>query len=148
MCWYSADHAERILQAEVGQRLVMRKVHGSSWAVQESDLQTPRPAPVCLVDNTRVLFRFPEQEQVGLPSAPDSEAVFRMLTKPKRDVFQFADGREVGIDTLPANLVFDVLEIPGKEELSELLDNVHRPRENSARETKRESLLERVLTLF
>jgi hypothetical protein len=30
MCWYSAEHAGHILEAEVGQRLVVRKVHGSN----------------------------------------------------------------------------------------------------------------------
>lgn len=148
MCWYSADHAEQTVQAEAGQRLVIRKVHGSSWAVHESDLQTPRPTPVCLVDRTKVLFRFSEQEQAGLPAAPESEAVFRMLMKPKRDVFQFSDGHEVAVDSLPANLVFDVLEIPGREELSAVLKNEHGRREEPEPRAKRESLLERVAALF
>src|SRR5690348_3810505 len=109
MCWYSADHAEQTLQAEAGQRLVIRKVHGSSWAVRDSDLQKPRPTPVCLLDRTKVLFRPEEQPVAALAGAPESEAVFRMLTKPKRDVFQFSDGREVDVNSLPANLIFDVL---------------------------------------
>jgi hypothetical protein len=148
MCWYSAEHAGHNLEAEAGQRLVIRKVHGSNWAVQEADLEKPRPTPVCLVDRTRVLFRFSEHEQTGLAAPRECEAVFRMLSKPKRDVFQFLDGREVEANSLPSNLVFDVLEIPGKEELSALLKQDHGQREEPEPVTKRESLLERVLTLF
>jgi hypothetical protein len=148
MCWYSAEHAGHILEAEAGQRLVIRKVHGSSWAVQEADLAKPRPTPVCLIDRTRVLFRFSEHEEPGLVTPPPSEAVFRMMSKPKRDVFQFLDGREVDANSLPSNLVFDVLEIPGKEELSALLKHEHAPRIEPEPATKRESLLERALALF
>lgn len=131
-----------------GQRLVIRKVHETSWAVQEADLEKLRPTPVCLVDRTRVLFRFPEHDETRLAIPPESEAVFRMLSKPKRDVFQFLDGREVDANSLPSNLVFDVLEIPGKEELSELLTDDRGRREEPEPATKRESLLERVLTLI
>jgi hypothetical protein len=148
MCWYSAEHAGHILEAEAGQRLIVRKVHGSSWAVQETDLEKPRPTPVCLIDQTRVLFRFSEHEELGLATPPASEAVFRMMSKPKRDVFQFLDGREVDANSLPSNLVFDVLEIPGKEELSALLKHEHAPRRENEPATKRESLLERALALF
>ena len=59
MCWLSVDHADEILQAETGQRLGIRKVHGSNWVVRESDLEKQRPTPVCLLDRTTVLFRFP-----------------------------------------------------------------------------------------
>jgi hypothetical protein len=132
MCWFSAHHAERILQAEAGQRLVIRKVHGRSWAVQESDLDTPRPTPVCLVDRTRVLFRFSDLEQAHFAFAPETEAVFRISTNPQRDVFQFSDGREADVDTLPVNLRFDVLEIPGKEELSAILKDHRVQRDGSS----------------
>jgi hypothetical protein len=71
-----------------------------------------------------------------------------MMSKPKRDVFQFLDGREVDANSLPSNLVFDVLEIPGKEELSALLKHEHAPRIEQEPVTKRESLLERALALF
>lgn len=148
MCWYSAEHAAQTLRAEVGQRLVIRKVHGSSWAVRESDLQTTRPTPVCMVDGTRVLFRPLDGEQPALATIPESEAVFRMLSKPKRDVFQFANGRDVDVNSLPTDLVFDVLEIPGKEGLSAVLKDEHAERDDSEAPRKRESLLERVLTLF
>jgi len=116
--------------------------------VQETDLEEPRPTPVCLIDQTRVLFRFSEQGEPGLATPPESEAVFRMMSKPKRDVFQFLDGREVDVNSLSSNLVFDVLEIPGKEELSGLLKLEHAPRRENEQATKRESLLERALALF
>lgn len=148
MCWYSAELAERTLQAEVGQRLVIRKVHGSGWVVQEKDLEKPRPAPVCLLDHTKVLFRFQESEQSGVPSEFEAEAVFRMLKRPKRDVFQFNDGREIDMNALSAGLVFDVLEVPGKEELSKLLKPEVERREDLEPAIKRESLLERVLAFF
>ena len=148
MCWYSAEHAEKILRAEAGQRLVIRKVHGSSWAVRESDLHQLRPTPVCLLDRTRVLFRFSEIEQTSLPAQPETEAVFRMLTKPKRDVFQLSDGRELDVNGLPTNSTFDVLEIPGKEQLSAVLKTERAQREVLAQAEKRESLLERVFQLF
>jgi hypothetical protein len=149
MCWYSATHAEKILQAEAGQRLGIRKVHGCSWAVRESDLHNARPTPVCLLDQTRVLIRFSEVQQVTLHAEPETEAVFRMLTKPKRDVFLFHDGREVSIDSLPPNLIFDILEVPGAEELSAVLkgDGVEEPVAVDTA-SRRESLLERVLQLF
>jgi hypothetical protein len=105
MCWYSADHAANVSQAEAGQRLGIRKVHGSSWAVSESDLHKQSPAPVCLIDNTRVLFRFSELQKPAL----DMEAVFRMRTDTKRDVVLYSDGREIAFESLPENLVFDVL---------------------------------------
>ena len=149
MCWYSADHAERVLEAEAGQRLVIRKVHGSSWAVQESELQKTRPLPVCLLDRTKVVFRFSELEQQtrGIP-VPDTEAVFRMLSRPKRDIFECADGRLLDVNNLPANLVLDVLEIPGREKLSAILDGDHEQPEEAQPVLTRPSLLERVFSLL
>ncbi len=148
MCWYSADYAESILEAEAGQRLGIRKVHGCRWVVPESDLQKERPAPVCLIDRTRVLFRFSELEQVTLRRPPEAEAVFRMLTKPKRDVFQFSDGHEIAVNGLPEKLVFDVLEVPGKEELSAVLGGNRAHAEIEETTSRRESLLDRVLQIF
>ena len=147
MCWYSAEHAGKVAEAEVGQRLVIRKVHGCTWAVRESDAQTFRPTPVCMLDRTRVLFRAADSEPGQSPVVSDTEAVFRMLLKPKCDVFQFSDGREFDANVLPANLVFDVLEIPGKEEFSSILKREHEP-EPSMPTSKAESLLQRVLALF
>lgn len=148
MCWYSAEHAGQTLKAEAGQRLVIRKVHGSSWAVQESDLEKSRPTPVCLVDQTRVLFRFRAPEQTLSTVRGEAEAVFRMLNKPKRDVFQFSDGNEIEANNLPSDLVFDVLEIPGKEHLSAFLKGDSEQGQKLNPGTKRESLLDRVAALF
>ena len=148
MCWCSADHADEILQAEAGQRLGIRKVHRSSWIVRESDLRTQRPTPVCLIDRTTVLFRFSEAQQLTLHTAPEAEAVFRMLKAPQRDVFQFSDGREVAMAALPDDLIFDVLEVPGREDLSAVLKGDHAEIEISETATGRKPLLERVLQLF
>jgi hypothetical protein len=142
MCWYSADHAASILEAESGQRLTIRKVHGGNWAVRESDLQKDRPTPVCLIDNTKVLFRFSELPQ-SRPE-PDMEGVFRMLKGPKRDVVRYADGREIAFDSLPEKLVFDVLMVPGKEELSEPLNPDREPVEVPETRSRLESFLARV----
>ena len=148
MCWYSADHADKILQADAGQRLGIREVHGSGWVVRESDLHKQRPTPVCLIDRTTVLFRFSEAQQAKLHAAPEVEAVFRMLKTPKQDVFQFSDGREMAIDALPTGLIFDVLEVPGQENLSAVLKKGHVGVEVSEAQAERKSLLERVLQLF
>jgi hypothetical protein len=148
MCWYSADHADEILQAEAGQRLGIRWVHRSSWIVRESDLRTQKPTPVCLIDRTTVLFRFSEAQQVTLQTAPEAEAVFRMLNAPQRDVFQFQDGREVTMAALADNVIFDVLEVPGREDLSAVLKRDHAEIEISEPLAGRKSLLERVLQLF
>jgi hypothetical protein len=151
MCWYSASHAEKVLEAEAGQRLVIRKVHGSSWAVRESDLNEVRPTPVCMLDRTKVLFRYSESEQITLQCKPEVEATFRMLSNPKRDVFIFADKGEVDVNILPQRTTFDVLEVPGQEAASALLHE----ESNDAVQTdevvetgSRSSLLSRVFELF
>jgi hypothetical protein len=148
MCWYSVDHTDKTLQAEAGQRLGIRKVHGSSWAVRESDLHTLRPSPVCLIDQTTVLFRFSEDQQVRLQTGPEAEAVFRMLKAPKRDVFQFSDGREVEMSALRAGLVFDVLVVPGREHLSAVLKKDAAKIGIWEEASRRKSLLARVLQRF
>ena len=148
MCWYSADHADHILGAEAGQRLAIRSVHGRSWVVRESDLQKQRPVPVCLLDRTTVLIRFSESQQATLYPAPEAEAAFRMLKAPKRDVFQFSEGREMALDALPANLIFDVLEVPGMENLSTVLKEDTTEMEVMEPAAGRPSLLERVLQRF
>ncbi|HTM13782.1 MAG TPA: hypothetical protein VL127_12745 [Bryobacteraceae bacterium] len=71
-----------------------------------------------------------------------------MLTAPKRDVFQFFDGREIAVGSLPAFLIFDVLEVPGTEILSALLKQGSANVDVSEQEAERPSLLERVLQLF
>jgi hypothetical protein len=124
MCWYSAEHSGRALQsAEVGQRLGVRKMHsGFSWVVKESDIGSGTPGPVCLLDGTCAVFRLTEPEQAQLQLGPEPEAVFRMNGHKKRDVFEFQDGRQIEVNHLPAGLIFDVLMVPGKEHLSNVLD--------------------------
>jgi hypothetical protein len=123
MCWFSAEHANKIEEAKAGQRLGIKKMHGhANWVVRETELETPRPCPVCLVDRTRLLFRFSESQQASLQMGYEAEAVFRMLEHPKRDIFEFADGRQIKLDELPAGLIFDVLLVPGFERLSAFLD--------------------------
>lgn len=131
MCWYSAEHAGAVLQADVGQRLVFRRMHGAwSWAVRESDLTAVRPTPVCLRNGTEVIFRPTAEQQTQMCLPPEPRAVFRMVKQPKRDVFQLADGTQIDVDALPAGLLFDVLTIPGSEHLSTLLEPDWAPEED------------------
>lgn len=124
MCWYSAEHfGQELLQAEAGQRLGVRKMHwdATRWVVRECDVQQTRPAPVCLLDGTRVLFRPTEAQQASLATGPEPEAVFHQLQRPKRDVFEFEGGRQIEVNHLPDGLTLDVLVVPGKERLSTLV---------------------------
>ena len=52
------------------------------------------------------------------------------------------------LDALPANLIFDVLEVPGMEILSAVLNEDPARMEVTEPEAERPSLLERVLQLF
>jgi len=123
MCWFSTEYANQIEEAKTGQRLGIKQMNWhSNWVVRETELDAPRPCPVCLIDRTRVLFRFSESEQASLHLSTEAEAVFRMLKRPKRDVFEFSEGRQITLGDLPAGLIFDVLVVPGSEELSTLLD--------------------------
>ncbi len=123
MCWFSAEYANQIEEAKTGQRLGIKKMQWhTNWVVRETELDASRPCPVCLIDRTRVLFRFSESEQASLHLSAEAEAVFRMLKRPKRDVFEFSDGRQITLGDLPAGLIFDVLVVPGSEQLSTLLD--------------------------
>ena len=54
-------------------------------------------------------------------TGPEAEVAFRMLIKPKRDVFVFSDGRASPRFFAAVILIFDILEVPGKEELSAVL---------------------------
>jgi hypothetical protein len=147
MCWFSAEQANKIEEAKAGQRLGIKKMHGqANWVVRETELEIRRPCPVCLIDRTRVLFRFSENQQASLHFGSEAEAVFRMLKHPKRDVFEFADGKQVKLDDLPAGLIFDVLVVPGSEQLSTVLNlelAVH-----DEEEKEKESLLARLLAHF
>ena len=147
MCWFSTEYTNQIVEAKTGQRLGIKQMHWhSNWVVRETELDTPRPCPVCLMDRTRVLFRFSESQQASLHLGTEAEAVFRMLKKPKRDVFEFSDGGQITLGDLPAGLIFDVLVVPGSEELSAVL-NVE-PAKHDEAEREKESLFGRLLAHF
>jgi len=123
MCWFSTQHTNKVEEAKAGQRLVIRQMHWhANWAVRENEFETPRPCAVCLKDGTRVLFRLSEDQQASLHFGSEAEAVFRMPNNPKQDVFEFADGHQRTLDELPAGLIFDVLVVPGSEQLSDVLN--------------------------
>jgi hypothetical protein len=155
MCWYSVEHSgQEAVQAEAGQRLAIRKMHWNAtrWVVRDNDAQQT-PAPVCLLDGTRVMFRPNETDQAAMQLKPDAQAVFRMLERPKRDVFEFEGGREIEVNKMPDGLLFDVLVIPGREDLSRLVTEkpMAEPVSGPERETVRqrenedESLFARLL---
>jgi hypothetical protein len=123
MCWFSTEYENRVEEAKTGQRLGIKQMHWhSNWVVRETEIDAPKPCPVCLIDRTRVLFRFSESQQASLHLGTEAEAVFRMLKWPKRDVFEFSNGKRITLGDLPAGLIFDVLVVPGSEQFSTLLD--------------------------
>jgi hypothetical protein len=67
-----------------------------------------------------------------------------MLKSPKRDVFEFSDGKQITLGDLPAGLIFDVLVVPGSEQLSTLLE-VEPALEHAEQEREKEPLLVRLL---
>ena len=145
MCWFSTEYTNQIEEAKTGQRLGIKQVHWhSNWVVRETELDAPRPCPVCLIDRTRVLFRFSESQQASLHLSIEAEAVFRMLKRPKRDVFEFSDGRQITLGDLPAGLIFDVLVVPGSEQLSALLD-MEPALQHAEEEREKEPFLVRLL---
>lgn len=147
MCWFSAEYAHHIEEAKAGQRLGIRTMHcNKNWVVRESELETQRPCPVCLLDGTSVLFRFSEIQQASLRVDPEAEAVFKMLKHPKRDVFEFADGRQITMDDLHSGQIFDVLGVPGSERLSDVLKM--EPAAEIEEEREKEPLLARLLAHF
>ena len=147
MCWFSAEHAKNIEQAKAGQRLAVKNMNWqANWVVREEELDAPRPCPVCLADQTRVLFRFSENQRTSLHFGCETEAVFKMIDQPKLDIFEFPDGRQMNLSELPAGLVLDVLVVPGQEELSDILDKESASQEEE--ETEREPLLARLLARF
>jgi hypothetical protein len=146
MCWFSAEHENTMEEAKAGQRLGIKKMYWhSNWVVRETELESPRPCPVCLIDRTKVMFRFSEK-QASRRFGPEAEAVFRMSRHPRRDIFEFADGKQTTLGDLPAGLIFDVLVVPGSEELSAVL-NVE-PAEQDEEGREKESLLGRLLAHF
>ena len=144
MCWFSTEYANQIEEAKTGQRLGIKQMHWhSNWVVRETEIDAPRPCPICLIDRTRVLFRFSESQQARLHLSTEAEAVFRMLKRPKRDVFEFSDGKQITLGDLPAGLIFDVLVVPGSEQLSTVLEM--EPAVQHEEERKKEPLLVRLL---
>ena len=147
MCWFSTEYANRVEEAKAGQRLGIKQMDWySNWVVRETEIDTRRPCPVCLADRTKVLFRFSESQQASLHLSTEAEAVFRMLKRPKQDVFEFSDGRQITLGDLPSGLIFDVLVVPGSEQLSTLLDM--EPAVQHEEEREKEPLLVRLLTHF
>jgi hypothetical protein len=148
MCWFSAEYANQIEEAKTGQRLGIKQMHWySNWVVREADIDALWPSPVCLIDRTSVLFRFSERQQASLHLGSEAEAVFKMSRNPKRDVFEFSDGRQITLGDLPAGLIFDVLVVPGSEQLSTILGVVSAMQhEEEARE--KEPFLVRLLARF
>jgi hypothetical protein len=103
MCWFSVEFENRVEEAMVGQRLAIRTIMRTAnwhanWVVRESELETTKPCPVCLPDQTRVLFRFSKDQQTGFQLGSEAEATFKMLKYPQRDIFEFADHRQVTLD--------------------------------------------------
>ena len=66
-----------------------------------------------------------------------------MSKRPKRDVFEFSDGKQITLGDLPAGLIFDVLVVPGSEQLSTVLEM--EPAVQHEEERKKEPLLVRLL---
>ena len=144
MCWFSTEYTNQIEKAKTGERLRLKQMHlHSNWLVRETELDAPRPCPICLIDRTRVLFRFSESQQATLHLSSEAEAVFRMSKRPKRDVFEFSDGKQITLGDLPAGLIFDVLVVPGSEQLSTVLEM--EPAVQHEEERKKEPLLVRLL---
>jgi hypothetical protein len=122
MCWFSAEYANHVEEAKAGQRLGLKKMYRySNWVVLESELEKRWPNPVCLLDRTKVLFRFSDTEAGSLHLDSEATAIFKMLKQPRRDVFEFLDGRQIRLDDMPSGVIFDVLVVPGSEQLSALL---------------------------
>ena len=146
MCWFSAEHADRIEEAKAGERLVIKKMPWyTNWVVRETELEMPHPCPVCVIDETRVLFRFAESQQ-ALHFGSEAEAVFRMLKRPRRDVFEFADRSQIALGDLPAGLIFDVLVVPGSEQLSAVLNPQKEQRDED--NVEKQSFLARLTAHF
>jgi hypothetical protein len=148
MCWFSTEYANQMEEARTGQRLGIKQMNWhSNWVVRETELDAPRPCPVCLIDRTRVLFRFSESQQASLHLSTEAKAVFRMLKQPKRDVFEFLDGRQITLGDLPAGLIFDVLVVPGSEQLSTVLE-MEPAVQREEEEREKEPFLARLLARF
>jgi hypothetical protein len=105
----------------------------------------PCPPPR-LTLRPRSCFGSPKVIKRRFPFGPEAEAVFRLLKHPNRDIFEFADGKQITLDYLPAGLIFDVLLVPGSEQLSAVLNM--EPAEHDEEEREKESLIGRLLAHF
>ena len=144
MCWFSAEYTDHVAEAKAGERLGLKKMYRhSNWVVRESELQARCPTPVCLLDGTKVLFRLSESDVGSLHPDSEAEAVFKMLEAPRRDVFEFLDGKQIRLDDMPAGVILDVLVVPGSEQLSTLLDGESALQQNEE-ETEKEPFLARL----
>src|SRR5258708_9920830 len=102
MCWFSAEHAKNIEQAKAGQRLAVKNMNWQAkWVVREEELDAPRPCPVCLADQTRVLFRFSENQQTSLHFGAETEAVFDMITLPILDILFIPESWVIDLNHIP-----------------------------------------------
>ena len=148
MCWFSTEYGNRVEDAKTGQRLGIKQMDWySNWVVRETEIDAPWPCPVCLIDRTRVLFRFSENQQASLHLDTEAEAVFKMSKKPNRDIFEFSDGRQITLGDLPAGLIFDVLVVPGSEQLSTVLE-MESVVQHEEEEREKEPFLVRLLAHF
>jgi hypothetical protein len=152
MCWFSVEFENRVEEAKTGQRLAIRTIMRATnwhanWVVQESELETVKPCPVCLPNQTRVLFRFSEDQQTRFQLGAEAEATFKMLKYPKRDIFEFADHRQITLADLPSGLIFDVLVLPGSEQLSAVLKEQSTVQETEG-DTHKEHFFDRLLAYF
>lgn len=101
-------------------RVLFRISESSSHPEQEPEpVPVPEPAPT--PQPAPQPAPAPERAARSLNIGPEAEAVFRMLKDPKRDVFEFSDGKQIDVDNLPPGLIFDILLVPGSEQLSAIL---------------------------
>lgn len=149
MCWFSVEFENRVEEARAGERLAIRTIirtpnWHANWVVRESELETTKPCPVCLPDQARVLFRFSEDQQMRFQLGSEAEATFKMLKYPKRDLFEFTDHTQITLGDLPSRLMFDVLVVPGSEQLSAVLEErsvIHDTEGNNHKENLLDKLL-------
>ncbi len=109
MCWFSAEYANQIEEAKTGQRLGIKKMQWhTNWVVRETELDASRPCPVCLIDRTRVLFRFSESQQASLHLSTEAEAVCARLRTaldpPRHGAGRAARGGREGERTTPCSI--------------------------------------------
>jgi hypothetical protein len=147
MCWFSTEFADKIEEAKAGQRLAIKQMHcHANWVVREAEVEARHPCPVCLKDQSKVLFRFSESQQESLHFGSEAEAVFRMSKHRKQDIFEFTDAKQIRLNDLPAGLIFDVLVVPGSEQLSDVLNM--EPEVQDEKEGEKEPFLARLMAHF